>query len=38
MGQVTYWVLLAMIVALAVAFWGWKNMSDREKSAMGLKA
>lgn len=37
MGQVTYWVVIAMILALAVAFWGWKNMSDREKSALGLR-
>lgn len=38
MDHVTYWAMLAGILLIAVAYWGWKNMSDRQKSAMGAGA
>jgi hypothetical protein len=34
--QVTYWILLAMIVAGGFAAWGWKNMTEaQKKTALG---
>lgn len=37
MDHVTYWVGLAMLVALAVAYWGWKNMGAKaQSSALGI--
>jgi len=34
MDHVTYWVVIAMIVAIAVAYWGWKNMTERQRDAL----
>jgi hypothetical protein len=33
MDHVTYWALLAGIVLLAIAWWGWKNMRPADQKA-----
>jgi hypothetical protein len=34
--NVTYWVVLAMIVTGSVAVWGYKAMTDRQKKELGV--
>jgi hypothetical protein len=33
--HVQYWGTLGIIVAAAVAWWGWKNMTDKQKASFG---